>query len=87
MPTGLLVPPDVDVDRFVADREFSVKPQVSGDLLRAPVCLQLLLHQSEVSLREALVPTRMRPPSVRSLDGFAGPVGTIPAGAISSHLS
>ena len=52
MSSGLLVPPNVGVDRLVADRELAVKAQVAGDLLWAPVGLKLLLHQGKVGLCE-----------------------------------
>jgi hypothetical protein len=71
----------------VADRELTMKPQVSGDLLRAPVCLQLPRHQSEVGLREVLIPAGTGPSSIRSLDGFAGSVRAIPPGAVPPDLS
>ena len=77
MSSGLLVPPDVDVDRLVADRELAVKAQVAGDLLWAPVSLKLLLHQGKVGLCEVLVPARPRSSSVRFLDGLARPVASI----------
>ena len=87
MSSGLLVPPDVGVDRLVADRELALTAQAAGDLLWAPVGFKLLLHQGEVGLCEVLVSSRPGSSSVRSLDGLARPVEAIATRAVPLEFS
>lgn len=83
----LLVSPDVGVDRLVTDRELAGATQASGDLLGAPVLFQLLLNECEIGLREALISSRPRAPSIRSLDGLTGSVTAIETSAVSLDFS
>ena len=87
MSSRLLVPPHVDVDGLVADRQLALKTQTAGDLLGAPVSFELLLHQGEVGPCEALISASSGAPSVGSFDGLTRPVEAIGARAVPPELS
>src|SRR5215207_9548755 len=57
-PAPLLIPPDVAVDRLVADREEAGAGEVARDLLGAPLAAQQPVDYGEVFRREALVAAR-----------------------------
>jgi len=63
LPPLALVRPDVAVDRFMADAEAAVPPQIAGHLLRTPLLLEQPAHPPQVGRREPSIAPGSRPPA------------------------
>ena len=74
------VVPDVAVNGFVADPQGAVLLEASGDLLGAPVLLEVRQHDSPVGGGEALVASRSRASPPGEVVGRARSVASILSG-------
>ena len=70
----LEVIPDVTVDGFVADEEFTLPAQEAGDLFWAPELTQQGFDSTEVLGAEVPIASRSRATTAGHEDGFGGPI-------------
>lgn len=56
MPTVGLIPPDVTIDGFMADKERPVFAQPARDLFWAPQFLEMFCHDPKVTSCELAIP-------------------------------
>ena len=86
-PARALIPPDVAVDGLVADREEPLPPEVSRDLLGAPLPAEQLVYQREVFRREVAVTARAGAAAVSALLCREGAVVAVGAGTVTPDLA
>ena len=67
--SSALVTQQMKIDRFVADRELALAPQIACDLLRAEVLFDQLLDALQLSWREASSVSRSPPTAAGHTDG------------------
>src|SRR6185437_16613 len=80
------VPPDVLVDRLVADREHPMALEVTGNLFGTPQVRKQPFDQAKIVRAKAPVAARTGAPAAGASIGLAGPVGSVVA-AVAPELA
>ena len=84
---AVLVAPDVEVDRLVADLQHAGKLEPPADLFRAELVAQQPLDQSPFRRAEAAVSTGHPPSSIGVFLSLAGPIEAIVARAVAAEFA
>lgn len=79
------ITPDVAVDRLVADAQRAAQP--AADLLGTPSLPKQGFDPSQMRARKALIASRARATAGGALDGLAGTVAAVEAGAVALELA